>query len=272
MAAGGPGDLGLHRSDPAALRVHAGRSGGSPRPSTARSPPATTAAAAAATPIDGTYSVTTTLEDLKASGAAPIDWVPENWGESVYVFDRGRFATTQHNDEACTWAYGRYAVNGDVMTLDFDGGGGLAPNDRATRPGEHFGFGWSLYRDVLTLSPMEGEPAPAGRPGTRGSFSGSAPRRTCRRSISSARRRPRPFPTDTQWSSRGDGRHHGGAVPDGAVDREGAAESLHPVGEPAQAGAGRGVGATGAVIGDAGSDLVVLLADIECRPGLPTRA
>jgi TRAP-type C4-dicarboxylate transport system substrate-binding protein len=118
------------------------------------------AAPAAATPIDGTYSVTTTLDDLKASGAPPDDWVPEHWGESVYVFDRGRFATTQHNDEACTWAYGRFAVDGDLLTLNFDDGGGLAPNDRAPRPGQHFGVGWSLYRDVLTLSPKDGEPAP----------------------------------------------------------------------------------------------------------------
>ena len=121
---------------------------------------ATTAAVAASTQIDGTYSVTTTLEDLKASGAAVIDQVPENWGESVYVVDRGRFAVTQHNDEACTWAYGRYAINGDVVSWTFDGGGGLSPNDRATRPGEHYSLGWSLYRDVLTLSPLEGEPGP----------------------------------------------------------------------------------------------------------------
>jgi hypothetical protein len=67
---------------------------------------------------------------------------------------------TQHNDEACTWAYGRYAINGDVVSWTFDGGGGLSPNDRATRPGEHYSLGWSLYRDVLTLSPLEGEPGP----------------------------------------------------------------------------------------------------------------
>ena len=118
------------------------------------------AAPAEATPIDGTYSLTTTLDDLKASGASPDDWVPERWGESVYVFDRGRFAATQHNDEACTWAYGHFVVDGDLLTLDFDNGGGLAPNDRAFRPGQHFGFGWSLYRDVLTLSPKEDQPAP----------------------------------------------------------------------------------------------------------------
>jgi hypothetical protein len=114
----------------------------------------------AATPLDGTYSWTTTLDDLKASGAPPDDWVPENWGESISVFDRGRFATTQHNDESCTWAYGRYSTDGDTLTLDFEDGGGLAPHDAAHRPGEHFGFGWSIYRDVLTLSSKEGLPSP----------------------------------------------------------------------------------------------------------------
>ena len=115
---------------------------------------------AAATPIDGMYSMTTTLEELKASGAPPDHWLSENWGEMNYVFDRGRFAFTQHNDEACTWAYGRYTIDGDILTVDFDDGGGSAPNDAAMRAGEHFGFGWSLYRDVLTLSPKEGQPSP----------------------------------------------------------------------------------------------------------------
>ena len=119
-----------------------------------------TAIPAAVSPIDGTYSITSTLDDLKAFGAPPIDWVPENWGESVYVFDRGRFASTQHNDLACTWSFGRFVVDGDLLTLYVDDGGGLAPNDAANRPGELFGFGWSLYRDVLSLSAMQGHPSP----------------------------------------------------------------------------------------------------------------
>jgi len=57
--------------------------------------------------------------------------VSKNWGESVFVFDRGRFATTNHNDQACIWAYGRFALNGDTMIWDFEDGGGQAPNNAA---------------------------------------------------------------------------------------------------------------------------------------------
>ena len=114
------------------------------------------AAASVATPVDGTYTVNTTLADLEANGSPPDAWVPENWGDSVYVFAGGRFATTQQNDQACTWAYGRYAVDGDVLTLDYEGGGGKSPNNAFNKPGERFGFGWSLYREVLTLTKKDG--------------------------------------------------------------------------------------------------------------------
>ncbi len=117
-------------------------------------------ATASPTPIDGTYTTTSTLDDLKAAGIPASAWVPENYGDSVYVYDRGRFATTQHNDEACTWAYGRYSVAGDVLTWDFEGGGGQAPTNAANKPGEEFGFHWSLYRDVLTLTKMDGMISP----------------------------------------------------------------------------------------------------------------
>ena len=30
-------------------------------------------------------------------------WIPENWGDAVFVFDRGRFATNLHNDQACVF-------------------------------------------------------------------------------------------------------------------------------------------------------------------------
>ena len=46
------------------------------------------------TPVDGTYTVNTTVDDLKAAGIPPGGWIPENWGDAVFVFDRGRFATT----------------------------------------------------------------------------------------------------------------------------------------------------------------------------------
>lgn len=129
--------------------------------STASSP----ASATAPGPVDGTFTWTTTKDDLEASGV-PTDWiVPENWGESVFVLDRGRFATTQHNDLSCTWAYGRFSIDGDTITLDYQGGGGQSPTGAATKPGEELIFDWSLYRDVLTLTHHEGgiSPVPEGQ-------------------------------------------------------------------------------------------------------------
>ena len=52
---------------------------------------------------------------------------PENWGHWIYVFDRGRFAITQENEEACTWGYGKFAVDGSRMSWTFTDGGGIAP-------------------------------------------------------------------------------------------------------------------------------------------------
>ena len=112
------------------------------------------------TPIDGTYTVNTTAADLEASGIPPGTAIAENWGAAVFVFDRGRFASTSHNDQACAWAYGHYAVNGDTVIWDFEGGGGKAPNNATNKPGEEFGFNWSLYRDVLTLTKKEGMISP----------------------------------------------------------------------------------------------------------------
>jgi hypothetical protein len=46
------------------------------------------------------------------------------------------------------------------MTWDFLDGGGQAPTGAADRPGEHFVFAWSTYRDVLTLKTVPGEVSP----------------------------------------------------------------------------------------------------------------
>jgi hypothetical protein len=40
-------------------------------------------------------------------------------------------------------------------------GGGIAPDDAINRPGEDYIFGWSLYRGVLTLSPVTGAISPS---------------------------------------------------------------------------------------------------------------
>ena len=62
--------------------------------------------------------------------------MPENYGAWTYVFDRGRFAVTQEDEQACTWGYGTYVVTGDRVTWSFTDGGGISPNNTLNKPGE----------------------------------------------------------------------------------------------------------------------------------------
>jgi hypothetical protein len=104
--------------------------------------------------LDGVYEMTTSK-----SAAAP-EFFAENWGKMIFVFDRGRFAFTQENQDACTWGYGTFAVKGDHVEWTFTDGGGIAPNNAYNKPGESFVFGWSLYREALTLTPVQGAVSP----------------------------------------------------------------------------------------------------------------
>ena len=108
----------------------------------------------AATEIDGVWTM-----DTDRQAAAP-DYLDENWGHWVYVFDRGRFAVTQENETACTWGYGTYTIAGNRMSWTFEDGGGIAPNNAMNRPGEYFVFDVSAYRDTLTVTAVEGEISP----------------------------------------------------------------------------------------------------------------
>lgn len=117
--------------------------------------PNTAAIAGRPTPVDGTWAMSTVRSD-----AGP-EFYLENWGEWVFVFDRGRFAITQENGQACTWGYGTYAVRGDTVEWRFTSGGGKAPTGALNKPGEFFVYGWSLYRDTLTLTPVAGKLSPA---------------------------------------------------------------------------------------------------------------
>jgi hypothetical protein len=85
---------------------------------------------------------------------------PENLGHWVFAFDRGRFANTQGDKDACTWGYGRYTVTGHTMRLIFAAGGGIAPNNAASKPGEDYEFTWSRYRDTVTLGPAKAAASP----------------------------------------------------------------------------------------------------------------
>lgn len=105
----------------------------------------------ARTPLDGVWQMDTTSSS---------DGLAENWGHWVFVFDRGKFADTQENKEACTWGYGTFSVRGDKSSWKFVDGGGISPNNAMNKPGEFFVFGLSSYRDTMTLAPVAGEISP----------------------------------------------------------------------------------------------------------------
>jgi TRAP-type C4-dicarboxylate transport system substrate-binding protein len=120
----------------------------------------TAAAARQPTPIDGVYRMTTTPQDVVAAGSPAADAGPSNYGTWIYVFDRGQFAITQENQQACTWGYGTFTVTGTRVHWLFTDGGGVTPDNAVNKPGESFVFGWSRYRDSLTLSPVAGAISP----------------------------------------------------------------------------------------------------------------
>ena len=112
-------------------------------------------------PLDGVWQFTTTAADLRAlPGVSQGDIVAENYGTYTFVIDRGRFAFTQENRQACTWAYGSLTVTGDRFEQRFTDGGGIAPDGAANKPGEFFTFRWSLYRGMLMLYPVKGAVSP----------------------------------------------------------------------------------------------------------------
>jgi TRAP-type C4-dicarboxylate transport system substrate-binding protein len=110
--------------------------------------------AAAATGLDGVWRM-----DTDRSAARP-DYLDENWGHWIFVFERGNFAITQENRRSCTWGYGTYSVKGDRTAWRFTDGGGVAPNNAMNRPGEFFVFRLSRYRDTMTLSAVRGRISP----------------------------------------------------------------------------------------------------------------
>jgi TRAP-type C4-dicarboxylate transport system substrate-binding protein len=113
-----------------------------------------TLAAGQATPIDGTYRLHTTANDLRAVGTPEADIIPANYGDFETVLNRGRFRQAQPLGE---WVAGTYAVSGSTITLtDTQSSGGPASN----RPGEVFTYKWSLYRDQLTLRAVPGKVSP----------------------------------------------------------------------------------------------------------------
>jgi TRAP-type C4-dicarboxylate transport system substrate-binding protein len=113
------------------------------------------------TRLDGVYRFTVTLADLQAAGADPSEaQAPENYGTQTFVLDRGRFAFTQQDAQACTWGYGTFRVTSTQLELSFANGGGIAPSGATNKPGEFFTFTWSLYRGALSLRRVPGATSP----------------------------------------------------------------------------------------------------------------
>jgi hypothetical protein len=104
-------------------------------------------------PVDGAYRLTTSAKEL-AGVNAPGESA-DTWGTWTLVLDRDRFAFTRENEQACTWAYGVFALKRNVMdwtVVDAK----FASKDAANEPGDRYKFRWSRFRDVLTLSPAKG--------------------------------------------------------------------------------------------------------------------
>jgi TRAP-type C4-dicarboxylate transport system substrate-binding protein len=115
-------------------------------------------------PLDGVYQYTVTYAELAAAHPVSGELVPENVGKFTFVLDRGHFATTTENPQACIWGYGTFTVRGDIIQMLFANGGGIAPTGGTNTPGELFRMQWSLYRDELTMRrgriPNTGAPTP----------------------------------------------------------------------------------------------------------------
>jgi TRAP-type C4-dicarboxylate transport system substrate-binding protein len=99
--------------------------------------------------LDGNYLLSFTEKELAAWEPDPF---PENWGEFRLVLDHGRFASTQYNEQACTWNYGTYTLTGTTIELTMTGGGGKGPNDAFNTPGEVFDYRISLYHNSMKWS------------------------------------------------------------------------------------------------------------------------
>jgi len=111
-------------------------------------------------PLDGVFTQTITADDLRAAGSPDID--PANYGTTVLVVDRGRFAFTGSSGPGvCGYGYGVWTVRGQTVEWLFQGGAEEG-SSAANKPGELFTYGWSLFRDTVTFSKVSGAISPEG--------------------------------------------------------------------------------------------------------------
>jgi TRAP-type C4-dicarboxylate transport system substrate-binding protein len=111
--------------------------------------------------LDGNYMLSITEKEL-AAGEPNETPIAENWGKFRLVLDHGRFASTQYNEQACTWNYGSYKITGTTIELSFAGGGGKGPNNAFNKPGEVFDYGVSLYHNNMKWSQVPNAVSPTG--------------------------------------------------------------------------------------------------------------
>jgi TRAP-type C4-dicarboxylate transport system substrate-binding protein len=111
--------------------------------------------AVGASPIDGTYIVSLTREELAAS---PLLYDPGeindgNWGDLTLTFHEGTFTYELKNPRESYTSSGPYTVDGDLLTV-FD--------ENACCPVEPFSFRWRLEGDelILTRDPAHIGPTP----------------------------------------------------------------------------------------------------------------
>ena len=68
------------------------------------------------------------------------------------------------------WTKGTYVVRDNIVEFTVEDYGGVAPTDSSEKTGEVLTYAWSLYRDQLTLGPVEGAISPenfSAKPRTR---------------------------------------------------------------------------------------------------------
>lgn len=154
----------VYRNQLTFARPPSGAPQGPPNPmfapwSRVASPPAP---APSVSPLHGVYEMDSTASDLMRADPQDGPAMPENWGHWVFVFDGSRLSFSQEDSAACTWAYGRVRVRPhDFSWTIGEGGYTRSPNRAYNKPGEAFRFGWSLYRDTLTLTSVPGAVSPA---------------------------------------------------------------------------------------------------------------
>lgn len=126
-------------------------------PACTASTPRPAAGAAARTPIDGVYVMTSTPKEMAGT---PVELFSENYGKWRFVLNRGQMRYTQASEGASRWATAVYSVDGPLFTFKITDYGGEAPNGAAEKTGEEYTFSWSLDRDLLTLKPVKGKISP----------------------------------------------------------------------------------------------------------------